>query len=449
MRLGRPPLASRSFLIAESHMHSSDVDESEHSAFDYGDTYAVGDRAQFVAPTSEVIISNGNPAVISWPNHGLLEGTPIELSTDGSLPTGLHSSLVYYVVNAKQGSFNLALELDGTGLGTSSGGTGTHTAKATRHDIYEALIGTAVVTGSIAGTTLTVSAATTATLAVGSVLSGSGVAAGTYISALGDGEGGEGTYTVSASQTVSSTTITGNVPVSLASHWGRVTSTNKWRMFDASVSSQSSKPDSMTVEIRPKGIIDKIYFDDANFADVEITVKDSDDVIQFSDTFSGVAENWDVSFYSWRYEPIVRKKSLLVEGLPNVANPRITITLNNEGGTVLCGLCAPVFTREIGPTARSTRTGIRSYGQKGVDKYGNNELIRGPYARRVSLTCYVPNQDVEAVTNLFISYLNAAVLYIGEDGRPWTNVFGWFTDYNNEIRYATESLLSIELESMS
>lgn len=66
----------------------------------------------------------------------------------------------------------------------------------------------ASVTGSIAGTTLTVTAVGSGTLAVGQPISGSGVTAGTYITALGTGTGGVGTYTVSASQTVASTTIT-------------------------------------------------------------------------------------------------------------------------------------------------------------------------------------------------------------------------------------------------
>ena len=66
----------------------------------------------------------------------------------------------------------------------------------------------ALVTGSISGTTLTVSAVTSGTVKVGATISGSGVTAGTTITALGTGTGGTGTYTVSASQTVSSTAIT-------------------------------------------------------------------------------------------------------------------------------------------------------------------------------------------------------------------------------------------------
>lgn len=66
----------------------------------------------------------------------------------------------------------------------------------------------AVFTGSISSTTLTVTAITSGVLAIGQILSATGVTAGTYITALGTGTGGVGTYTVSASQTVSSRTIT-------------------------------------------------------------------------------------------------------------------------------------------------------------------------------------------------------------------------------------------------
>lgn len=59
-------------------------------------------------------------------------------------------------------------------------------------------------TGSISGTTLTVTAMSIGTISVGATLFGTGVAANTTITALGSGTGGVGTYTVSTSQTVSS-----------------------------------------------------------------------------------------------------------------------------------------------------------------------------------------------------------------------------------------------------
>lgn len=75
----------------------------------------------------------------------------------------------------------------------------------------------AVFTGSISGTTMTVSAMTSGTIKQYSSVVGTGVAVPTFITAFGTGTGGIGTYTVDTSQTVSSTTLTSTLYPSTAS----------------------------------------------------------------------------------------------------------------------------------------------------------------------------------------------------------------------------------------
>jgi len=71
----------------------------------------------------------------------------------------------------------------------------------------------AVCTGSISATTYTVAACASGTLAVGQYLSGVGTVGPVYITALGTGTGGAGTYTLSLAQaTISSETITSTLP---------------------------------------------------------------------------------------------------------------------------------------------------------------------------------------------------------------------------------------------
>jgi hypothetical protein len=99
-----------------------------------------------------------------------------------------------------------------TALGSGSGGIGTYTINLSQTVSSRQMNSTAVgakVTGSISGTTLTVTAVTSGTLYVGQTIQGTGVTALTIITALGTGSGGAGTYTVSTSQTVSSTTLYG------------------------------------------------------------------------------------------------------------------------------------------------------------------------------------------------------------------------------------------------
>lgn len=87
-------------------------------------------------------------------------------------------------------------------------------------------------TGSIAGTTLTVTGITKGAITVGQQISGTGITAGTKIVGFVSGAGGNvnevGTYTVNKSQTVASTTITGYYqrPLTIESAFVRVTTTS-------------------------------------------------------------------------------------------------------------------------------------------------------------------------------------------------------------------------------
>ena len=75
------------------------------------------------------------------------------------------------------------------------------------------------------GTTLTVSAVGSGTLAVGQVITGTGIASNTIITALGTGTGGTGNYTVSITQNVASTTITANPWISNGTSGGSINTT--------------------------------------------------------------------------------------------------------------------------------------------------------------------------------------------------------------------------------
>ncbi len=98
----------------------------------------------------------------------------------------------------------------------TTGGPGSYTvsvSQAVGTGVLTASAAPALVTGSISGTTLTITAVTQGAIAVGQVVEGPGVTAGTVITGLGAGStGGPGTYTVSVSQIVSSALLTAIAP---------------------------------------------------------------------------------------------------------------------------------------------------------------------------------------------------------------------------------------------
>lgn len=125
--------------------------------------------AQTVAQASAI---NTSAETITLASAVFVNDTAVMLSSSDTMPTGLSTNTLYYTVNTSATSF-------------FSG------------------------TGSISGTTLTITTLHAGAIGIGTVISGTGVTAATTVTSLGTGTGGAGTYNVGTSQTVASTTISG------------------------------------------------------------------------------------------------------------------------------------------------------------------------------------------------------------------------------------------------
>ena len=135
----------------------------------YSTAYLNKTTAQTVAQSTAI---NTSAETITLASAAFVNDTVVMLSSSDTMPTGLLTNTLYYVVN--------------TSATTYFSGT-----------------------GSISGTTLTITTVHAGSIGVGTVISGTGVTAATAVTSLGTGTGGTGTYNVNNSQTVASTTISG------------------------------------------------------------------------------------------------------------------------------------------------------------------------------------------------------------------------------------------------
>jgi len=176
-------------------------------------------------------VRNGNATAEAVPNQkafvNYADGS-IYFAAAGATPTS--AAVVTASVAASTGSFTgsiadnvMTITVVGSGV-VRPGGTLSGTNVVTGTTVQSQISGTAGGVGTyyvtprdqtVASTTIsetygtmTVSAVTSGTIGVGDVLSGSGVATGTKVTALITGTGGTGTYAVSDNTVVSSTTVT-------------------------------------------------------------------------------------------------------------------------------------------------------------------------------------------------------------------------------------------------
>jgi hypothetical protein len=170
--------------------------------------------------------TNGSTNVlVTIASHGAVVGDFVTFSGMSAVG-GLTLNGEYQITNVPtSATFNITAASAATSSATGGGTTGTQAVfqinTGTNSTLYGngwgagtwggiLATGSATFTGSISGTTLTVTAVVSGTLAVGQLISATGVSASppgslaTYITALGTGTGSTGTYTLGISQTVSS-----------------------------------------------------------------------------------------------------------------------------------------------------------------------------------------------------------------------------------------------------
>lgn len=130
--------------------------------------------------------------------------------TQGAIGTEAASYGILTVTAVGSGVLVVGETLSGTNVTTGTMITGQVSGTVGGVGVYSVNIPQTTASTTISGTygTMTVSATGSGALVVGDILSGSGVTAGTYISAFGTGTGGNGTYIVTPNTVVSSTTVT-------------------------------------------------------------------------------------------------------------------------------------------------------------------------------------------------------------------------------------------------
>jgi len=95
----------------------------------------------FLGKSLATPISQASPGVVSWTAHGYTEGSPIQFTTTGSLPSPLTNGTIYYMKNVSANSFNLSATQYGAAINTTSAGSGTHTGYATGQQHYDSPAG--------------------------------------------------------------------------------------------------------------------------------------------------------------------------------------------------------------------------------------------------------------------------------------------------------------------
>jgi hypothetical protein len=243
----------------------------------------------------------------------------------------------------------------------------------------------------------------------------------------------------------------GNTPTGLTTDtwWLKVGNTNRWKMFDQAVQSQTENADTIDVEIVADGRADSVALLNVSAASVLVTMTDAIDGEVFNESYSLVSDSGITDWYAYFFEPIVRLQDLVVTGMPPYANATIEVTLTDTGNTAKCGALVVGLSRELGFTQYGLTLGITDYSVKTQDDFGNYTILERSFRRISDVPVLVQNSLIDQAMILLSSYRATPTVYIGAEEFGSTIIYGFYKDFSITIAYVDYSIFNLSLEGLT
>lgn len=234
-------------------------------------------------------------------------------------------------------------------------------------------------------------------------------------------------------------------PESDPTKWVEVQPTNRWRMFDKSVGSQSSMNDELVIVLTPGAVVDCVGLLNVEGSSVRVQVADS----EYDETKTLGRRDVD-DWLEYFTEPFAVRRDVVFQGLPIRSSNVITITVSAPGSVAKIGECVLGHSRQLGGTRYGASVGILDFSVKSANELGYTELIERPYADTMNVDLLIDALRVDTVKQILSEYRAKPVLWIGAgDLYESLIVYGFMRQFEIVIAYAKHSLCSLEIEGLT
>ena len=241
------------------------------------------------------------------------------------------------------------------------------------------------------------------------------------------------------------TNNTGKDPSINPTDWKFLGTSNKYKMFDQFLNTQTSRLGTIEVEIVAYGSM-ALYLGNIEAQSVTIEVVDNDtlNVIE-SETFStyAVVSNWLGYFYGdWSEN---RRTSITYERTTLTRNISYLITIDNGVYNAKCGIFTTGILKDLGFTKWGMNVGALDYSTVAIDtSSGATYLFQGNYAKRISADIFAYTEGVQSAYKTLTDIRGTPVVFINERFDDF-NVYGYIQKFETLVNGPVETAITIEI----
>lgn len=244
---------------------------------------------------------------------------------------------------------------------------------------------------------------------------------------------------------------TGNQPDISPTFWLLVGPSNTWAMFDTTVSTQTVAASPLTVVVDSDEIVNTLALLNITGAQTcEVIIRD---VSGTPEVVYSVEIDLDDStitdWYEYFFADFELKGDVVLTNLPPFPTVEIEVSLSGAGD-VAVGVMQIGTSFDVGQTQQGVNFGIRDYSVKQTDDFGSTIFVERDFSKRLRPNVFCENSRIGAIFRSLSSIRAVPTVFIPTeaDGYDALIVYGFLRDWNLEVPYPENSLVSMEIEGL-
>ena len=243
---------------------------------------------------------------------------------------------------------------------------------------------------------------------------------------------------------------TGNDPVTDdGTWWTRVSSTNRWKMFNDVVQEQTTQADIIDVSITPAAVTTALAAINVDCASITVVVTDPLEGEVYNQTFPMTSYSGITNWYDYFFTAINRKKELSVLGLPPYSAAVIDVTFNDLGETAKVGALVLGTSANIGDSQYGASFGIIDYSTKEVDSQGRTTITAGTYSDEADIDVVIETGRFAEVKKILTDLRTTPSVWIAEDNTEGTIIYGYYREFDVLLTGPIVSMCTLSIEGLT
>lgn len=268
--------------------------------------------------------------------------------------------------------------------------------------------------------------------------------------------GSPATTTSAGTGTITATALVNNIdPVTNPTYWLDSGSTNKYKMFDNKVQSQTTATTNITTKTSFTGFVDTATLLNLVGTTANVQVAHGANGVVYNKTVALLTDETPVvDMMTYLTSGFRQRTEVVFDDIPAYANIEITTSVSAPNGApVAIGAALFGQAKDISSTGlgveQGARFGIDDYSIKTRDAFGNYIITERAFSDRANVTVYVNNSELSGIKNFLTSIRATPVLFIGSKKHDYLTIYGFYKNWEVDLAYPDFSVLSMEVSGLT